>query len=244
MAKHKVLSTKKLEPSLIEQAKEHDIEIVEQEFISVNPVRNQETFERIQSFINEKKLNIALTSANAVDVLNSYMHVSGAYYIVDWNIFCLSGKTKEAVLNALLLKKNIIGEAVNASELANKIIKQGVKEIIFFCSNKRRDELPTALKNANIKVHEVVLYETAETPMVMDNDFDAVLFFSPSGVQSFFSSNELHQDTVCFAIGRTTATSIATFTKNKIIKSPGPDTKLMIEEMINHFKTKSTADSY
>lgn len=244
MVKHKVLSTKKLEPSLIELAKENGIEIIEQEFISINPIRNQETFERIIGFVNDKTQNIALTSANAVDVLNSYMHFSDTYLAADWNIFCLSGKTKEAILNALLLRKNIVGEANDATELANKIIAKGVKEIIFFCSNKRRKELPAALKKAHIKVHEVILYETSETPLGVDKDFDAVLFFSPSGVQSFFSANELNEHSVCFAIGRTTATSIATFTQNSIVKSTTPDPKKMVEELIEYFKQETTADNY
>jgi uroporphyrinogen-III synthase len=244
MAKYKVLSTKKLEPLLIEQAKKNDIEIIEQDFISVKPIWNQETFDKILAFINDKTLNIALTSANAVDSLNSYMHVSDTYYVVDWNIFCLSGKTKQAVMNALLLRKNILAEAGNAMELANKIISKGVKEIVFFCSAKRRDELPVALKNANIKVHEVVVYETTETPVTVVNDFDAVLFFSPSGVQSFFSANELNKDAVCFAIGRTTATSIATFAQNKIINSLAPDPKMMVEDLIEYFKQETTADNY
>src|SRR6266498_5267850 len=145
MAKHKVLSTKKLEPSLIEHAKENGIEIIEQDFISINPIWNPETFDRILRFINDKKLDIALTSANAVDVLNSYMHFSDTYLVVDWNIFCLSGKTKKAILNALLLRKNIISDASNATELASKISSKGIKEIVFFCSNKRREELPRAL---------------------------------------------------------------------------------------------------
>jgi len=33
MVKYKVLSTKKLDPSLVEQAKKNNIEIIEQEFI-------------------------------------------------------------------------------------------------------------------------------------------------------------------------------------------------------------------
>jgi uroporphyrinogen-III synthase len=243
MATYKVLSTKKLEPSLIEQAKKNDIEIIEQDFISIKPVWNQETFDKILGFINNKTLNIALTSANAVDALNSYMHVSDAYYVVNWNIFCLSGKTRQAVINALLLKKNILGEASNATELASKIISKGVKEIVFFCSDRRRDELPAALRNANIKVHEVVVYETTETPVTVTSDFDAVLFFSPSGVQSFFSANELNEDSVCFAIGRTTATSIATFTQNKIINSAAPDAGMMIEEVVEYFK-QETPDNY
>lgn len=244
MAKHKVLSTKKLEPSLVELAKENGIEIIEQEFISIKPIWNQETYDRIIRIVNIETQNIALTSANAVDVLNSYMHFSDTYLVVDWNIFCLSGKTKKAILNALLLRKNIVGEATDATELANKIIAKGVKEIIFFCSNKRREELPASLKKANIKVHEVVLYETAETPVTVDKDFDAVLFFSPSGVQSFFSANELNEDSICFAIGRTTATSVATFTQNSIVKSTAPDTQKMVQELIEYFKQKTTADNY
>ena len=244
MAKHKVLSTKKLEPSLVEQARENGIEIIEQEFISIKPIWNQETFDTILRFINDKKLNIVLTSANSVDILNSYMHFNDTYLVVDWNIFCLSGKTKEAIHNALLLKKNIVGEARNATELAGKIISKGVKEIVFFCSDKRRDELPAILKSANIKVHEVVIYGTTETPVTVSNDFDAVLFFSPSGVQSFFSANELNEDSICFAIGRTTATSIATFTQNKIINSIVPDPKMMVEEVIEYFKQETAPDNY
>jgi uroporphyrinogen-III synthase len=245
MAKYKVLSTKKLDPSLIEQAKENGIDIIEQEFISIKPIWNQETFDRIIGFVNNNTQNIVVTSANAVDVLNSYMNFNDTYLVADWNIFCLSGKTKSAILNALLLRKNIVDETSDATKLANKIIAKGVKEIIFFCSNKRREELPTALKKANIKVHEVVLYETAETPATVDKDFDAVLFFSPSGVQSFFSANELNEESICFAIGRTTATSIATFTQNRIVKSPSPDPKKMVEEVIEFFKEeKTSADNY
>lgn len=239
MMKFKVLSTKKLDASLVEQAKENGIEIIEQEFISIKPIYNQETLDKITSFTANGIHTIAFTSANAVDALNSYMHVGNSYSSIKWNVFCLSGKTKTAVSNALLLNKKIIAEAPNAAELADKIIKHRVQEIIFFCSNIRRDELPTALKNANIKVHEVILYETTETPIVIEDDFDAVLFFSPSGVLSFFSANEFPEDTVCFAIGRTTATSIATFTNNTIIKSMSPEPKMMVEEVIEHFKQKS-----
>ena len=238
MAKYKVLSTKKLEPSLIEQANQHDIEIIEQEFISIKPIWNQETFDKIIGFTRQKKFNIALTSANAVDALNSCMTDNDSYYVIDWNIFCLSGKTKQAVINAKFLGKNIIGESKNAKELAQKIIEAGIDEIIFFCGNKRRDELPRLLEDSNIKVHEVVLYETIETPVVINSNFDAILFFSPSGVQSFFCSNDLKDSTICFAIGPTTSTSIATFTTNKIIDSIAPDPVMMLEEVINYFKQK------
>jgi uroporphyrinogen-III synthase len=239
MAKYKVLSTKKLEPSLVEKAKENDIEIIEQEFISIKPVWNKETFDRIVRFAENNKLYIAFTSANAVDVLNGYMVAEDGYHIIEWKIFCLSGKTKQAIQAASFLQKNIIGESDNALELAKKIIGAGVKEIIFFCGNKRRDELPMILNEAGIKVHEVILYDTFEEPSALDENFDAVLFFSPSGVQSFFSANKLAKETICFAIGQTTATSIATFANNEIVISIVPKQADLIEEVIEHFKHRS-----
>ena len=147
-------------------------------------------------------------------------------------------KTKQTILNAKFLQKNIVGEAETASELAKKIIEAGADEIIFFCGDKRRDELPRLLLKASIKVHDVVLYETVETPVTVNDHFDAILFFSPSGVQSFFFANELRENIICFAIGPTTATSISTFTRNKIIDSVAPDPGMMVEELIEHFKQK------
>lgn len=239
MAKHKVLSTKKLEPSLIEQAKQSGIEIIEQEFISIKPIRNKETVEPIIQLAESGVNTIALTSSNAVEVLESYHHVGDTYYVIDWKIFCLSGKTKESVESALFSKKKIVGEAKNASELAKEIISQGIKELIFFCGNKRRDELPTILKEAGIKVHEVVVYETIETPIVATDDVEGILFFSPSAVQSFFSVNQLKKNVVCFAIGQTTADSIADFTDNRIIISESPSQEMMLASVNFYFQNKN-----
>lgn len=239
MAKHKVLSTKKLEPSLIEKARENDIEIMEQEFISVKPILNRDIFEKIIGLAKSEKLNIALTSSNAVTALEKYMHVGDTYYVIDWKTFCLDGKTKEAIISSLILEKNILAVASNASALAKKIIEHEVKEIIFFCGNKRRDELPAILKEAGIKVHEVIVYETVETPAIVTDDFDAVLFFSPSAVQSFFSVNQLKKHTVCFAIGETTADSIADFTDNKIIISESPGQEMMLASVKIYFENSN-----
>jgi len=241
MAKYKVLSTKKLEPSLIKKAGENGIEIIEQEFISINPVWNKETHEKILSFPQRGVLTAAITSANAVSILNNFLVADDSAYFITWRFFTLPGKTKQAIIAAPFLKKAaIIGEAANASLLADEIIKSGINEIIFFCGDKRRDELPLKLKEAGIIVHEVTLYETIGTPVSLDNDFDAVVFFSPSGVQSFFAANELKTGAVCFAIGPTTANSIRSFASNKVVSGLIPEPEEIINELIEHFKHKST----
>jgi uroporphyrinogen-III synthase len=241
MAKYKVLSTKKLGPSLIEKARENDIEIIEQEFISIQRIWNKETHEKILAFPKQGLYTAAITSANAVSVLNDYMLADDDCHIIAWNFYCLQGRTKQAIQTAPLLDNTVIaGEAANAFLLADEIISKGIKEIIFFCGDKRRDDLPSKLREAEVNVHEVMLYETIRTPVAVGNDFDAILFFSPTGVQSFFAVNELMQGVVCFAIGPTTSNNIKSFTTNPVVSSVIPDPKVIIDEVIEHFKHRST----
>jgi uroporphyrinogen-III synthase len=234
--KYKVLTTKKLDPSLIEQAKQNGIDIVEQEFISVKPILSHEILNQIIELAKSGLLNIVFTSSNAVTAFENYLHVGDTFYLFDWKIFCLSGKTKESVINSPHIGKNIIDEAQNAFELSKKIIEHKVEEVIFPCGNKRREELPSILKNASVKVHEIVIYETIETPTVTTDDMDAILFFSPSAVKSFFSVNQLKKNTICFAIGETTAKSIADFTDNKITTSEFPSQEIMMSSVNLYFQ--------
>lgn len=234
--KYKVLSTKKLEPLQIEQARQNDIDIIEQEFILVKPIFIEDKQKQIIELTKSGIQNIVLTSSNAVTAFEKYLEASGTSDLVNWKIFCLSGKTKEAILKSSYLGNNIIGEAENASALAKKIIEQKIEEIIFPCGDKRRDELSSLLQQAGIRVNEIIVYKTVETPAVATCDIDAILFFSPSAVKSFFSVNQIKKNIVCFAIGQTTANSIADLTDNKIITSEFPSQEKMIASVSFYFQ--------
>ncbi len=239
MAKYKVLSTKKLEPSLLEQAREKDIDISEQEFISVKPILSKEKLDEVMPWIMSEDIHyVALTSASAVEALKNYLKQGATWYVPNWNIFSLSGKTKDA-LQPFFNKERVFAIAKNAKMLAEEISKHKVKEVVFFCGNKRRNELPAILRNAGIAVHEVVVYETVETPVAATDTIDAILFFSPSAVQSFFSVNQLKQDSICFAIGQTTADSIADYCENKIIISEFPSQETLLASVNFYFQNKA-----
>jgi len=233
MAKHKVLSTKKLEPSLVEQAKRDGIEISEQEFISIRAIVSKEKQEEISHWLINSDLDIAFTSANAVEAVKNYLNKKSGH-----GYFCISGRTRSTLLSHVR-GEQIIASAEYGKELAQKIIEHQIKEIVFFCGNKRRDELPALLKEAGIRVHEVIVYETVETPLLIADDFDAVLFFSPSAVQSFFSVNQLKKKAVCFAIGQTTARSISDFTKNRIIISESPEQENLLASVHLYFENSN-----
>lgn len=239
MAKHKVLSTKKLEPSLIEQANENDIEIIEQEAIKIYPIRTKEKWNEIFQIIEAEKEFVVFTSSNAVNGVKKYLNDYTNPFEIKWKIFSLSGRSKDALDETAGALGRIIGTADNAAELAEKIISQKPGEVIFFCGNQRRNELPDRLKAAGIKVHEVAVYETVATPVAAAEDLEAILFFSPSAVQSFFSINQLKKNTVCFAIGQTTANSILDFTSNKIIITESPKQEMMLESVRFYFENSS-----
>ncbi|HWJ89520.1 MAG TPA: uroporphyrinogen-III synthase [Flavisolibacter sp.] len=222
------MSTRQLDPSLVELAKQQGIEITEIEFISIHPISTEDKLKEVQAWAMAAESYAAFTSAHAVTSVDKFLHQHHTVLATDWKIFCLQGRTKQAIMNAAVLNRDIVGEAANATSLARLIVSKGVKEIIFFCGDKRRDELPDTLKKQGVMVHEVVVYETRERPAEIRDGFDAVLFFSPSAVESFFSRNQLPARTVCFAIGDTTAQSISKHTANKVLTSGIPEQEAVV----------------
>jgi uroporphyrinogen-III synthase len=234
MKQIKILSTRKLDPSTMERAEQENFLLVEENLIRTHFKKDKQTVINVCQALDSGIQHIVFTSSNAVRALELIFKQEQKQ--LKWKtIFCLSGKTKEAVLN-IFIDNTVHAEGRNAEELANAIIAAGVKEIIFFCGNKRRDKLPGILSAEGITCQEVELYETEESPKKMDDDFDAVIFFSPSAVSSFFRYNQLTTATVCFAIGDTTAESLREQGITNIVISPYPQEEKIFETLITHFK--------
>lgn len=150
--------------------------------------------------------NSIFSSQNAVRaVLNHNLNNN----ITLGNCFCVGQKT------ASLLIKNgqkVIEIAKNASELAQMIVKSYRNEFfVFYAGASRRPELPDLLREFDIPFREIITYSTVLTPQTFHKTFDGVLFFSPSGVSSYFHSNMLGNG-VAFCIGDTTAAEAKRYT--------------------------------
>ncbi len=223
-----VLSTKRLKTTLTEQLKEAGISLTEKDFIRIDPAANDEAIKQFVDSINIDAY-VIFTSSNAVDAIAH--HVKD----VNWKVFCISGKTREAVREKLELE--IIATADTGVELAKEIIQHGVNDVIFFSGNIRRKELPQILYKAGVMVKELTVYKTIATSEKIDKNFDGVLFFSPSAVRSFFSQNQLSTTTVCFAIGNTTAKEIQEYSSNKVIVAETPTQEAIINKLINYYKS-------
>lgn len=198
----RILSTKKLLPNQKQFLLNVNFSVIEADFIEI---KNKE-FQ-----INKNSSDLLFTSQNAV---KSFLGNEKANDFKNNKIFCVGQKTKA------LLEQNgfqVIASKEYASELATIIINDFSEEnFTFFSGNLRRETLPEAFKKANISFEEIEVYETILNPKKINSEINAVLFFSPSGVESYLKENKI-EDKKCFCIGTTTAEALKEITENIII---------------------------
>ena len=234
-----ILSTRPLDTAVIEKAAYQHINIDTISFIEVKKMVSDDVSKRINNLANEKAA-VVFTSMNAVETVVETLPVNPL--MPDWKIYCIGGAT------FTLVKKywpyhQVALTAKNATELAKKIINDEVERVAFFCGNKRREELPDLLSQQNVPVEELVVYETIETPVTVQQFYHGILFFSPSAVHSFFLNNQAAEETIFFAIGDTTANTIKQFAKNNIIVSDFPAKDQLVDKAIKYFSERALANN-
>tara|TARA_R110002020_G_scaffold83287_7_gene206407 strand:- start:50 stop:721 length:672 start_codon:yes stop_codon:yes gene_type:complete len=196
-----LLSTKKLKRNQQELILNAGFSFVEYDAIHI----------KLKDFeIPEDLKNALFTSKNAV---KAFFHCGGLEN-KEINCFCVGPKT-EALLNENGF--NITKSAENAADLGEFIVKNFKNEdFYFFCGNKRRGELPITLAENKVSLTEVEVYKTALNSKKFSQKFEAVLFFSPTGVQSFAELNSW-EALLAVCIGETTASEAKKHTSNVAI---------------------------
>jgi uroporphyrinogen-III synthase len=218
-----ILSTKALDEALLTEAANHEIDIDCLPFIETIPVVNNDITDAV-NLLKDKSITAIFTSSRSVTAVAELLDRD-----VNWNIYCLFGATKEQV-QIHFPQSAVHATAADSASLAAEIIETGIKEVYFFCGDKRMDTMPEKLAGkANLK--ELVVYTTHEVTHTLEQSFDGLLFFSPSAVKSFCSTNHIDAATICFAVGNTTARSLQPFTKNIITAATAS-----AEAMINKVK--------
>ncbi|HEX7847716.1 MAG TPA: uroporphyrinogen-III synthase [Chitinophagaceae bacterium] len=225
-----ILSTRPLNDSLLEEAAGSSIGIDMLSFIETEAIHSIEVQQEIENAILQSSA-VVFTSMNAVEVVAA--ELDGQH--PDWRIYSIGNSTRHLVIKHFG-EDIIAGTADSAAELAELIVEEGADdEVIFFCGNQRRDELPAILKKNDIVVNEIVVYETTAVPHKLNKQYHGILFFSPSAVDSFFSNNKLTGETILFAIGATTANTIKKYTNNKVIIGDEPGKENLFWKMMEYF---------
>ncbi|MGB8190315.1 MAG: uroporphyrinogen-III synthase [Chitinophagaceae bacterium] len=226
-----ILSTRPLDQTIIEEAAANNIVIDMLSFIHTTPVDADEVIQQVRA-VALQETTVVFTSMNAVDAVTALLDNERPW----WSIYCI-GDTTGKLVSGYFGENTIAGTANSAVALAAVIMLDGVKELVFFCGDQRRPELPATLKSNDVAVEEVIVYRTITTPHVVTKKYDGILFFSPSAAESFFSANTADENTILFAIGDTTADTIKKFTNNPVITSVIPGKEVLAQQAIEYFKS-------
>ncbi|TDX13419.1 uroporphyrinogen-III synthase [Flavobacterium sp. S87F.05.LMB.W.Kidney.N] len=215
-----ILSTKILSPLQKEELKKGGFDLIEADFIKTE----NKPFEF-------KNLNESLifTSQNAV---HSVLSHPDSEQLKKKNVYCVGLKTKSLLSDNGFNVVAYTGYASDLAEIITLIYRN--ESYTFFSGNLRRDTLPNALKDAGIQLNEIQVYDTSLQPQKIKAPVDAILFFSPSGVESYLKENTIKKE-VCFCIGETTAEALSKITKN-IIVADQPTVEDVIEDVIHEYK--------
>ena len=218
----RVLSTKKLLANQKHYLLNAGLSVLEADFI---------TIQYTQFELTHIRQNLLFTSQNA---FKSFLLNTESANYKDKSIFCVGSKTKEAIEKA---GYTVLAHADYAEQLADIIIKEHPGEsFTFFSGSMRRDTLPQALANANVDFNEIEVYKTVLSAHKINSSLHGILFYSPSGVESYLRENNIGS-AVCFCIGITTAEALKGITENIVIANK-PTLENVIVQCINYYKER------
>ncbi|MCQ0111487.1 uroporphyrinogen-III synthase [Zhouia amylolytica] len=215
--KPKILSTKELTEQQRNMLEEANITVFEADFIKVKGI-DFNCPREIENAIFTSKNSVKQISNRDIAIKNSY---------------CVGDKTE-----AFLIAKGypVTEKAYQAKGLATKIINNHKeKEFIFFCGDRRREELPALLSEHGVAFKEIEVYKTEADSKQLFEEFDGIMFFSPSAVQSFTLKNHI-EEAVVFSLGKTTEAEVKKHTNN-IITANKPTIENVIVQVIKHFNS-------
>ncbi len=233
-----ILSTKHLGEPLSYVAGRLTVFIDSSPFIRIEPVNDNDVKEAVLHFSGLSS-TIIFTSRNAAEAVITYLNG----YQPEWKIYCI-GKATTEMITRNFTNSSIAGTANNAGALAEVIINNQVQSAVFFCGDHRREELPGMLNQKGIFLNEIIVYKTILMSHAVKKDYDAILFFSPSAVESFFLQNTVRDGCTLFAIGDTTAECIRRHSFNRISICRVPQKEALIKQAITYFTKIKSENGY
>ena len=222
MKKIKILSTKILSENLKEIFDYNKFDLFEHDFIKIGSL-NFELPNHDGSWI--------FTSQNAV---NAVFSISKSMDLIFNKIYCVGENTK-----SVLSKKGqkVVKNLKNSSKLANFISKHAKNEKFIFCrSDIKNGNFTDFFKKEKIDLKEIVVYDNQPNSIVLKDKFEAIMFYSPSGIKSFLKNNSLGSSN-CICIGETTASYAKNYSSN-VLSCKTPSIKHVIDKTIKLFENE------
>lgn len=172
-----------------ELAKKYNLKIDFRPFIQIDPVDIKE-FRRQKVNILDHTA-VIFTSRNAVDHFFRLAGESKVEIPTDMKYFCISEQTANYLQKYIVIRKRkIFTGQRTAQDLIEVMKKHKDEKYIFPCSNIRKDDIPSFLKDNGYTYSEATIYRTVASDLsdLADVNYDVIAFFSPSGIQSLFEN--------------------------------------------------------
>lgn len=209
-----IFSTKKLTEAQMHRFKP-SLRVDSEDFIKMS-------FNRISPLVlKQKHRNVVFTSKNAVE---SLLTNCSAQDLQLQNIYCVGRKTKRFIQG----KIGPVAHQENSAEALAQYLVDYLEgtEVTYFCGNLSLNAIPNLLEKNGITVHSIEAYKTKLAGPQIVPGVQAVLFFSPSGVESFMKNNKPTGTAYC--IGETTAKEARKFFK-EVQVAKMPDVESLID---------------
>jgi len=216
---YRVLSTKKLQPNQKMYLLNAGLSVIEADFIGIK----YRDFE-----IHNTAPNLIFTSQNGV--IGFLKHKASGVF-AESSIFCVGEKTKSLIEHHGFTVAEVAHDAEKLAAILTE--NYATERFMFFSGSMRRETLPQALNSAGILFTEIQVYDTVLTPRHIQSKCNGLLFFSPSGVESYLKENTI-TDEACFCIGQTTANALTGIT-NKVIIANTPSVENVIVQVRNYY---------
>ncbi len=211
-------------------AEKFNIKVDFRPFIQVEGVNYKE--------FRKEKINILdhtaviFTSRNAVDNFFRICEESKIEVPSSMKYFCISEQTANYLQKYIIIRKRkIFTGTKTAKDLLDVIKKHKGEKFLFPCSNIRKDDIPSFLRDEGYEYSEAVLYKTVASDLsdLKDVNYDMIAFFSPSGVNSLFVNFPDFQQngTRIAAFGPTTSKAVEDAGLILDVQAPMPDAPSM-----------------
>jgi uroporphyrinogen-III synthase len=103
---------------------------------------------------------------------------------------------------------------------------------LFFCGNRKREELPNILIDNKVNLSIIETYNTNLNFKKINTDFEAIMFFSPSAIESYTKLNKIKNETI-FTIGETTSKAAQKYSNN-IITAKSQSIEEVVKNVIKY----------
>lgn len=220
-----VLSTKQLNAFIIRRAKEEfGFSLLCKPFTQITKtdfVCSPFTIQSYDSF--------AFTSANAV---HFFLENIDQKALTKKNIFALQGATRKELLLRDLMPKLV---APNVEDLGNLVkLKReelNIQKVLHPTGNLTLPTLRDMIIESEIVYQDINVYHTELNPIPVDAfPIEAILFFSPSAIDSFSMVNRFLPNRIYVCIGSTTFNRLKYYTETSnavVANMPTPEAMLM-----------------